>query len=174
MSIEYVKLAEAARKLGVHIDTLRYWTKLLGIEGVKNGNIRYIPADCLEKLQAIKEMVSQGTQTCEAIRKVNETPQSLALVPVPQNHPSETTARLEGMEKAILTLVEKISGLVDENQKLRKEVSFVRGLLIPEKKTVPVIPWKPEIPRDPFEGLGFFERIWVQVLEPQKMRQFDS
>jgi len=174
MSTEYVKLAEAGRKVGIHIDTVRYWTKLLGIEGIKNGNLRYIPADCLEKLQAIKEMVSQGTQPSEAIRKVSETSQSFPLTPVTQNHPNETTARLEGMEKAIFTLVEKISGLVDENQKLRKEVSFIRGFLIPENKTVPVIPWKPETPADPLEGLGFFERIWVKIVEPQKLRQFDS
>lgn len=172
MDTEYVKLAEAGRKLDVHIDTVRYWTKLLGIEGIKNGNIRYIPADCLEKLHAMKELVLQGIQPSEAIKRVNENPQNFPLVPAKTS--GEIPARLEGMEKAILVLVEKMSGLVDENRSLRKEVSFLRGFLVPENKNTPVISWKPEKPGNPLEGLGLFKRIWIQIVEPQKMRRFDS
>jgi len=47
MNTEYVKLTEAARKLTVHTDTLRYWVKLLGVETMKRGHACYILAETL-------------------------------------------------------------------------------------------------------------------------------
>ena len=55
-----------------------------------------------------------------------------------------------------------------ENRIKPKELEF---LVAPPQK---IEAWKPEAPADPLEGLGFFERVWVQVVEPQKMRRFDS
>ena len=55
-----------------------------------------------------------------------------------------------------------------ENKIRPKELEF---LTAPPQKFEA---WKPEVPADPLEGLGFLERIWVRIVEPQKLRQFDS
>ena len=95
---------------------------------------------------------------------------------------SLSSYRIEGIEKGLLLLAEEnkalrqtISILVEEVRGIREENRSLKTFLSPPSEPVKAIrPWQPEKVKDPLESLGFFERIWAQVVEPQKMRQFDS
>ena len=76
--------------------------------------------------------------------------------------------RLETIEKAVLMLVDENRRLANENKSLRIY------LMPPELPAVPVIPWLPEARKDPLEGMAWYQRTYVKVIEPWRMRQYSS
>ncbi|MDP1624278.1 MAG: hypothetical protein Q8L64_00760 [bacterium] len=165
MSVK-ISLIEAAAKAGVTRDKARYWVRLLGIEVEKKEGSLTVPSGTENLLEVMARAVKNGASPSIAALEVKNT---FVPLPVKQEPPQvDYSQRFEGIEKVLFALVEEIKTLKCENRALRIQ------LIPPEKPAMPVIPWKPEPPADPLEGLGFFERIWVQIVEPQKLRQFDS
>jgi len=75
---------------------------------------------------------------------------------------------LEATRKSALAIEAKVDAL---GKKPEKD-SFVDVLNQP---TLKIEPWTPPARvADPLEGLGFLQKIWVQFVEPQKMRRYDS
>ncbi len=74
---------------------------------------------------------------------------------------------LETTRKAALAIEAKVDALGKKPEKDPIEEILSR----PAPK---VEAWKPERPTDPLEGLGFLQKIWVQFVEPQRMRRYDS
>ena len=75
------------------------------------------------------------------------------------------------------TIIMKLTNDVGNLQKLIEHKAQEKEEKVFEvlQKNSPVIQaWKPETPADPLEGLGFLEKIWVQFVEPQKMRKYAS
>lgn len=189
----FISFPDASRKAQTTPDRAKYWLKLLGINTIKRGNTKYISEECLPQLQMMSELIGNGELASEAAKIAKD-----AIFPIPGNQKSENQTkelspfetqlpgRMETMEKAILQMADtfkselqtikgEIFALRQVNEKLVEENRSLRLCLEPpEKPAMPVIPWKPEVPADPLEGLGFLERIWVQIVEPQKLRQFDS
>ena len=66
--------------------------------------------------------------------------------------------------------------------KLSNDLGCVRILLEDTKKPIPLLAeppepvkvWQPEPKVDPLEGLAWYQRAWVQVFEPWKMRKYAS
>ena len=66
--------------------------------------------------------------------------------------------------------------------KLSNDLGCVRNLLEEERKPIPLLcappkpvpVWEPEKAKDPLEGLAWYQRAWVQVFEPWRMRRYAS
>jgi len=110
-----------------------------------------------------------------------------------KEEPDKADVETEYLKKIIeqqqTTLNELLARHAEERQrsdtiimKLSNDLGNVRTLLEDAKKPVallsvppkPVKVWEPEAVRDPLEGLNWYQRIWVEVFEPWKMRKYAS
>lgn len=171
-------LRRAAKELDITPDQIRYWIKSAGLRTEKRENVVYIAQEGFDSLQKIAGLVRDGVSPAEAIRQVKVTAE---LVPMRAGD-SLAPHRIEGIEKGLLLLAEEnkalrqtIGTLVEEVRGIREENRGLRALLSPPVEPAnPIIPWKPETPADPLEGLAWYQRAWVQVFEPWKMRKCAS
>ena len=82
------------------------------------------------------------------------------------------------------TIIMKLAHDLEDTRKTSRAIEAKINNLLEEKKPVvweeltkppcKVKPWQPKPYKDPMEGLGFFERLWIQFLDPQKLRQAES
>lgn len=188
MTTEYVKLTEAARKLTVHNDTLRYWVKLLGVETMKRGHACYILAETLGVLTIMANLISEGmTASDAAVKAKAEAPlEATAMIVREASRPGpEMEAlqeRLQGLEKVILTMAEtfkteitglrgEISQLTETNRKLQQRLEAPPAFAEAKEPTKPVVPWEPRKGKNPVAGMPWYKKFWVECFEPWKMRQ---
>jgi hypothetical protein len=168
-----ISISESARIVGIDPDKARYWLKLLGVETTKGGKTRCISQEALHSLTLMVGLVSEGKLPGEAAKVVKENPQDISPV-----QSLDTSSRLEGIEKALLSLTESFQkenkALREDNQVLKREVLYLRSYLVPQVQLQKVIPWKPETPKDALEGMTWFQRTLVKWFEPWKMRKYSS
>lgn len=187
MTTEYVKLTEAARKLTVHADTLRYWVKLLGVETIKRGHACYILAETLGVLMIMARLIAEGVSAGEAAAKAKaEVPaEATALIvrePVrPGVEMEALQERLQGLEKVILSMAEtfktevtglrgEIARLAESNRSLHQRLEAPPVLAEVKEPIKPVIPWEPRKRKNPVAGFPWYKKLWVECFEPWKMR----
>lgn len=102
------------------------------------------------------------------LREAIETARTATQIITVPAKPPEQDRRLEGIEKVMVLMAEEIKSL-------RAEVSRLNlRLAPPAEPTRPPIVWPPEKAGDPLEGLTWYQRAWVQVFEPWKMRRYAS
>lgn len=165
MSVK-ISLIEAAAKAGVTRDKARYWVRLLGVEVEKEDGSLIVPSGTENLLEVMARAVKNGASPSIAALEVKNT---FVPLPVKQAPPQvDYSQRFEGIEKVLFALVEEIKTLKCENRALRIQ------LIPPEKPAMPVIPWQPENPKDPFEGMAWYQRAYVQIIEPWRMRRYTS
>lgn len=174
-------LPDVSREIGLTPDKARYWLSLLGIEAEKRNRTIIITPKAEKALLGMKSFVAEGFLPGEAAKKIktaSDEVQTLYPVPVVQNPIVDMTVtnnRLETVERALLLLVEQNQKVQGELINLRQENAALRRFLMPaEQPTAKVVPWQPEKPKDPVEGLAWYQRAWVQVFEPWKMRKYAS
>lgn len=121
MALEgFTALPECSRKAQTTPDRARYWLKLLEVETIKSGNVRYVPSTAVDLLGNMARMVSSGMPPSEAAKKAKEeTPGPVDTVQV---SPSNQDTRLESIEKAVLLMASEIRGLRQENAVLRSDL----------------------------------------------------
>lgn len=171
-------LRKAAKELEITPDQIRYWVKTAGLHTEKRENVVYISQEGFDSLQKITGLVRDGVSPAEAIRQVKVTAE---LVPV-KKEDSFSPQRIEGIEKGLLLLAEEnralrqtIGTLVEEVRGIREENRGLKALLLPPiEPAKAVMPWHPETPNDPLDGLAWYQRAWVQVFEPWRMRRYAS
>ncbi|MDP2816063.1 MAG: hypothetical protein Q8O19_05230 [Rectinemataceae bacterium] len=171
-------LRRAAKELDITPDQIRYWIKSAGLRTEKRENVVYIAQEGFNSLQKIAGLVRDGVSPAEAIRQMKVT---VELVPMRAGD-SLAPHRIEGIEKGLLRLAEEnkalrqtIGTLVEEVRGIREENRGLKALLSPPVEPAkPIIPWKPETFADPLEDLAWYQRAWVQVFEPWKMRRYAS
>lgn len=170
-------LLEISKEMQVSPDRIRYWVKLLEAEVVKQGHTCYLPPEVVKQVAAMDSLIKNGLSPKEASKRIKEvqTVKATELQPVApvvvapiQVDLSPVLAKLESLEKGMVFMAERIAGLEKENKSLRLQ------LMPPVKPANPIIPWKPEAAADPLEGLAWYQRAWVQVFEPWKMRKCAS
>jgi len=170
-------LRQAAKELGITPDQLRYWVKSAGLRTEKRENVVYLSQESFTRLQKISGLVRDGVSPAEAIRQVKV---STELIPITcEETPGQ---RIEGIEKGLLLLAEENRGLrqiigtlVEEVRGIREENQSMKALLCPPiKPGKSIVAWEPERPSDPLDGLAWYQRAWVQVFEPWKMRRYAS
>lgn len=187
MTTEYVKLTEAARKLTVHADTLRYWVKLLGVETIKRGHACYILAETLGVLMIMARLIADGVPAGEAAAKAKAEAPAVAtamIVREPVRPGVEMEAlqeRLQGLEKVILSMAEtfktevtglrgEIARLTESNRSLQQRLEAPPVLAEVKEPIKPVIPWEPRKRKNPVAGMPWYKKLWVECFEPWKMR----
>lgn len=135
----FTALPECSRKAQTTPDRGRYWLKLLGVETVKKGNVRYVPNAAADLLGNMARLISNGMTPGEAAKKAkDETPFEIAPVKVSEV-PGKDTARLEGIEKAMLAMAEQMKNMVEENRSLRSEILTMQKA-IEYKQPEPIAP----------------------------------
>lgn len=159
------------------IPQLKYWAKLIGVLLIVRGRVAHVYNNDAQKLLKITELVKEGKSPQEAAEIVGTVNQAIITSPEASNNSgildlNEKIERLErrneGIEKALLAMVEEMRNLRQENNNLR------HYLMPPQEPVKAVIPWQPEKLKDPLEGKTWFQRAFIQVFEPQKMRRNDS
>jgi len=161
----FTALPECSRKAQTTPDRARYWLKLLEIETVKAGNIRYVPNGSVDLLGNMARLISNGMTPGEAAKKAKEetpagiVPAKINEVPIPDN-------RLEGIEKSLLVMAEKMNLILEENRSLRYEVSLLRGLLpapvekpIKKEKAITPAPIRADIMESTQRKVSFWESV---------------
>lgn len=75
---------------------------------------------------------------------------------------------LETTRKTALAIEAKVDTLAKKPE--RDPIEEVLTRPMPK-----IEPWQPPIkPADPLEGLGFLEKMWVQFIQPEKLRRYHS
>jgi len=175
-----VSISEAARIVGIDPDKARYWLKLLEVETTKAGKSRCVAPDAVTLLALMNSQILQGTSPSDAARITKETPIELKPVVAEKTENNTIQLQLEELKNAFLFMGEifktEIQGLKIEIRNLAEENKNLRIQLLPPPQEPPekIIPWQPETPKDPLNGMTWIERTFVQVFEPQKMRRYNS
>lgn len=149
------KISEIAKTFGVSTTAVykhlkRVWNRLEG-HTTKEGKTTLLDDEGLEILRGAFETARTATQVITVTAK-----------------PEEPNHRLEGIEKVMVLMAEEIKNL-------RAEVSRLNLRLAPPAETPKaVLVWEPEKTKDPLEGLAWYQRAWVQMFEPWKMRRYAS
>jgi len=191
MSREY-SFPEVAENIGATVDQLRYWVTLMEIESTRRGKCRFIAEEDVSLLRGMASMVKSGTSPKEAAALAREQPTEAVVIPVSV---AEPPAIINEFQRTLLLLAEEnrqikqtMSVILDEVKAVRSENAALRGqvaLLTPPKQDEklleilnrppdPVRVWNPEPKGDPLESLAWYQRAWVQVFEPWRMRKYVS
>lgn len=192
MNTEYVKFTESARKVGAHPDTFRYWVKLIGAETIKRGHCCYITTETLGVLMVMAQLIAEGMPAGEAAEKAKATapvdtmPLVVRDVGEGSRKPDEISARLEGLEKAMLAMADvfkteistlrgEVIRLTEANHALKAQIEAPPKrneplLEILNQPPKPVAVWTPPTRKDPLESAGLLEKAWAYFMEPERMR----
>ena len=170
-----ISLVAAAKQAAVSRDKAKYWLELLGCCLIKEKQKSFVPLGAVVLLEAMRLAIESGLTPSAAAEHVKltysekqEPKEPTKALEVPDDAITRMSARIESLEKAVLMLVE-------ENRNLVHRVGGMQMLLMPAPKpAVPAITWQPEKPKDPLEGLAWYQRAWVQVFEPWRMRRYAS
>lgn len=170
-----ISLMEAAKQAAVSRDKAKYWLELLGCCLIKEKQKSFVPLGTVVLLEAMRLAIESGLTPSAAAEHVKltytnqqDTKEPVKALEIPDDAVTRMINRIESLEKAVLLLV-------DENRGLNQRVAGMQAFLMPPAKSEPPsIPWQPEKPRDPLEGMNWLQRIWVECFEPWKMRRFAS
>jgi len=184
-----IALLDVAKKAGITPAQAKYWVKLLGIILVMRGRTGFLEVADADNLGRMADLVAEGATPKDAALKIGGIVQEKDIIPGEvSGHAGvgELKAKLDRMEqrnemieKALLMLVEEnrairkeLGKLVETNQALRitLEAPPIPAVLLAPPK--PVQAWQPlKDSTDPLEGAGFFERIWVWLIHPERLRR---
>lgn len=181
-----IALRETAKNAGITPAQAKYWVHLLGVFLVMKGRTGFLGAEDSQKITKMAGLVSGGLSPKEAALEISGVVHENALVPENSERSGNGFEILEGkitgleqqnvmIEKALMLLVEENKALRGEVSRLADSNNALRVQLMPPQEPVkPVIPWKPEPAKDPLEGMSWFQKTYVKVFEPQKLRRYDS
>jgi len=172
---ERITLVEAAKQAALSRDKAKYWLELLGCCLIKEKRKSFVPMGAVVLLEAMRLAVETGLTPSAAAEHVKITYseqqapiETVKDLEVPNDAITKMTDRIEGLEKAVLMLVE-------ENRALNQKVGKLQGFLMPPRKSdIQVIPWQPERPANLLKSMTWYRRVWVTIFQPWKMRQHGS
>ena len=177
------KLHELAAENEVTADQVRYWITLLGAKTTRQGKHRFVNPETVSQVHEMALMIKNGVTPKDAAEKYKKITTEVAILPPPGDED------LDGIRKALMLLVETNKAMTEEiragrqeSAAIRAEVSALRqennvlmARLLPPPEPVKVIhAWQPETPKQPMEGMTWLQRVYVQIVEPWRMRQFSS
>ena len=169
-----VSITEAATQIGISRDKIRYWTKLLELEIIKEGRISYISQGAEKLLLIMAKSVSSGLAPSVAAKEV------LNIHSFPEVQPPEiqainqslVTDRIQSLEKAVMLLVEQNKILsttnAEQSKLLNKRLDRIEFNISPHTTNKQIEVWKPTEPKRP--QFSTIQRIWYEVTNPKKLR----
>ena len=179
--MEKVKIAQAAKILGVSLNSVYRKVKLsetkLNGHVIKENGLTFISAEGVEVLRGLFSRLNLGetienkgvpgdSHLQEIIANQQRTIDALIA-----EHAEERARQAEERARAD-TIIMKLSNDLGSVRNLLEEAKKPIPLLAEPPKPAPI--WKPEKVQDPLEGLAWYQRAWVQIFEPWKMRQSAS
>jgi|GEM_PF-4540839 len=166
------------------IPQLKYWSKLSGIALVVRGRVAHVRPEDAETLCKITLMVAEGSSPQDAVKTLGKSPDHRIIASVPVEILPDCTARLDALEKSMMLMVERLSRqenqiasqekmIVLQERELsdqRKELATLRlpTLLLNAPPRI-VKPWQP-IRVQPVP-MPWYERLWVQMFNPETLRE---
>lgn len=176
-----VKIAQVAKTLGVSLNSVYRKVKLcetkLNGHVIKENGLTFISAEGVVILRSLFSRLNPGetpenksfsvdTHLQEIIANQQRTIDALIA-----QHAEERNRQAEERARAD-TIIMKLSNDLGSVRNLLEEARKPIPLLCETPKPIPV--WEPEKAKDPLEGLAWYQRAWVQVFEPWKMRRYAS
>lgn len=179
--MEKVKISQVAKTLGVSLNSVYRKVKLsetkLNGHVVKENGLTFLSAEGVEILRGLFSRLNLG-----------ETPENKGVSG--DFHFREIIANQQRTIDALIAKhAEERNRQAEERaradtiiMKLSNDLGSVRNLLEEERKPIPLLcalpkpvpVWEPEKIKDPLEGLAWYQRAWVQVFEPWRMRRYAS
>ncbi len=156
---------------GATIDKLKYWCRLLNIQTRTHNRQAHVTEREADSIKTMISLIRSGMSPAEAARNicpvVTEESKVAVTSPAPAVDLSKIEARFDAMERAFMAVV-------DELKSVRAENAALRVLLAPPAPIAAPV-WKPEPARpDPREGKNIFQRIFLELFQPDKLRRFAS
>lgn len=165
--MERIRVSTLAKGLGTSTTTIyKHMKRLdqrLSNHITKDGGVTFITTEGVGILKA-------------SIQATTISPAPSVTLPVPvQTHTmvdlSPIVNRLESMERGFMVMVEEIKGLKQENAALRLRLEPPPLPTAFHETPKPVKAWTPTPKPDPLEGAGIFERAWIYLVQPEKLRR---
>ena len=179
---EKISLKAAADAVGITIDKVRHWSVALGFEIEKVGRVRHVSVGAVDALREMEVLISGGISPQAAAAKIKNRPQAAEIVVLPvANISPDVVTRLDGLEKAISLLVDKIASqektIALQEKELadqRKETASLRSrvelpILMLNAPPKPVKAWEP-VRVQPIP-MPWYERFWLQMFSPETLRE---
>jgi len=178
--MEKVKISQVAKTLGVSLNSVYRKVKLcktkLNGHVIKENGLTFISAEGVVILRGLFSKLNPG-ETSD--NKENSTVAHLQEIIGNQQRTIDTLISKYSEERARQaeertradTIIMKLTHDVGNLQKVLEER---KTLPIPTDPPQMITPWKPEKVKDPLEGMVWYQKAWVQVFEPWKMRKYAS
>lgn len=167
-------VVKTAQSLGITSTQCRYWCKLLKLEITKKGRISYIPFGSDKLLAEVKNRVKQGINPSFAVKEVLNTFTTLEGKKEISAQPDKDN-RLDGIEKAIMLLVESNKKLSEENVYLKAQNKTILSKLdtltinlLPTRRTIAFKAWQPPM-KKPLK-VSLIKRLWLEIFNPEALR----
>lgn len=156
---------------GATIDKLKYWCRLLNIQTRTHNRQAHVTEREADSIKTMISLIRSGMSPSEAARNicpVTTEENKVAVTPLPPGVDlSPLMAKLDDLGRAMVALAGEV-------QTLRQENAALKVLLLPAPSK-PVEVWQPEPARpDPREGKNIFQRIFLELFQPDKLRRFAS
>lgn len=134
-------------------------TENLQLKETFNQIVEELKTDVRQKNQTIDRLLSQLEE--DRKRQAEERQRTDTII-------MKLAHDLEDTRKSTMAIEAKVDTLAKKPEK--DPIEEVLNHSTPKSR-----PWTPPVKvPNPLEGLGFLEKIWIQFLEPQKMRRYDS
>lgn len=185
MEEKNTRLRDVGRQAGITADQAKYWARLLGISPVVRSKVGYLSTREGAILSEMAQMVAGGATPKEAADKLTgSVPVQPASKQLDSTSPSlvALAEQMKAMEQAFILVADelktnraKMDTLILEMENVRRENAALRLQLVPPAEPAkPVMVWQPDTPRDPLEGASWFERLYISVLRPERLRRYQN
>lgn len=178
--MEKLKVAQVAKELGITPTAVyrKFKTCSEQVQGhiIKEKGITYLSRLGVESLRASSQKPQQESLS-HGYEPVHNQVQTL------ERQVAEQRGIILGLQKTLDTILANhaderaradtiIMKLSTDIGGLKKALEDNRRVPLPANPP-PVQPWKPEPRRNPLEGLGLLQRLWVEWFEPERLRQWE-
>jgi hypothetical protein len=168
MNTALTTLQNCARECAITLDQARHWVDHLGITITKVGRVRHITGDDAAKLASMARLVASGMSPVEAaatIKASGSHAPEIARSAAPAPDHAELIARLDDIGRSMVALA-------DEVRQLRQENTALRLRLEPPAPVRQIVASSQPM-ADPLAGLSWYQRLKVQLFEPQRLRRYE-
>lgn len=183
-----IALRDAAKKAGITPAQAKYWVKLMGIILVMKGRVGFLDQAAADNLVKMAGLVNGGASPKNAAFEISGVVQDKDIIPIELADPDgvgelrEKIDHLEAksgmVEKALIMLAEEnramrqeMAKLVEVNQALQLRLEPPPLAAIFNEPPKPVQAWSPPDVRNPAESMGFLQRLWAELVHPERLRR---
>ncbi len=176
-----VTVLEAATRARITKQKVRYWLELLEIEPTRKEGKLYIHAAAVDLLEAMNKAVLSGIAPAVAAVEVK----NIHALPVESPAPictqdTESAARINELEKAVLLLAESNQAVMKQNQDLIAKIGELAAIINKQSKKIDLITHTSKATAEPCHqqprikknavNLPLYKRLWYELFNPEYLR----